>query len=56
MASRIAFVGLGNMGGPMAANLLRQGYQVSGFDIMPEALENCSSRRHASHFGRAGRA
>ena len=23
----------------MAANLLRQGYQVSGFDIMPEALE-----------------
>ena len=39
MASRIAFVGLGNMGGPMAANLLRQGYQVSGFDIMPEALE-----------------
>jgi len=29
---RIGFVGLGNMGAPMAANLLRAGHQVVGFD------------------------
>lgn len=35
----IGFVGLGNMGGPMAANLVKAGYPVNGFDLMPEALE-----------------
>ena len=29
----IAFVGLGNMGGPMAANLVAAGHQVQGFDL-----------------------
>ncbi|MFO5701884.1 NAD(P)-binding domain-containing protein, partial [Klebsiella pneumoniae] len=28
--SRIAFIGLGNMGGPMAANLGKKGHSVSG--------------------------
>lgn len=31
--ARIAFIGLGNMGGPMAANLVKSGHQVSGFDL-----------------------
>ncbi|WP_313823353.1 3-hydroxyisobutyrate dehydrogenase [Citricoccus sp.] len=35
----IAFIGLGNMGGPMAANLVAAGYTVHGFDLVPEALE-----------------
>ncbi|MER7133373.1 3-hydroxyisobutyrate dehydrogenase [Streptosporangium saharense] len=35
----IAFVGLGNMGGPMAANLVKAGYEVTGFDLVPEALD-----------------
>jgi 3-hydroxyisobutyrate dehydrogenase len=35
--SRIAFIGLGNMGGPMAANLVRAGHEVSGFDLVPPA-------------------
>lgn len=35
----IAFIGLGNMGGPMAANLVKAGYEVTGFDLVPEALE-----------------
>jgi 3-hydroxyisobutyrate dehydrogenase len=35
----IAFIGLGNMGGPMAANLVRAGYRVTGFDLVPEALD-----------------
>ncbi|MEV7009257.1 3-hydroxyisobutyrate dehydrogenase [Streptosporangium sp. NPDC051022] len=34
----IAFVGLGNMGAPMAANLVRAGHDVTGFDLSPEAL------------------
>jgi 3-hydroxyisobutyrate dehydrogenase len=31
----IAFIGLGNMGAPMAANLLRAGHRVRGFDLNP---------------------
>ncbi|MEW2507766.1 3-hydroxyisobutyrate dehydrogenase [Amycolatopsis sp. NPDC047767] len=34
----IAFLGLGNMGGPMAANLVKAGEQVTGYDPMPEAV------------------
>ena len=34
----VAFVGLGNMGGPMAANLVRAGHAVNGFDLSAEAL------------------
>lgn len=30
----IAFIGLGNMGGPMAGNLVRAGHAVSGFDLV----------------------
>jgi 3-hydroxyisobutyrate dehydrogenase len=33
----IAFLGLGNMGGPMAANLIRAGHTVRGFDPVPAA-------------------
>ncbi len=35
----IGFIGLGNMGGPMAVNLHKAGHQVKGFDLSPEALE-----------------
>ncbi|UVC12693.1 3-hydroxyisobutyrate dehydrogenase [Mesorhizobium onobrychidis] len=34
----IAFIGLGNMGNPMAANLVKAGYAVHGFDLLPENL------------------
>ena len=37
--ARIGFIGLGNMGGPMAANLLKAGHQVRGFDLSPAARE-----------------
>jgi 3-hydroxyisobutyrate dehydrogenase len=37
--ARIGFVGLGNMGAPMALNLLKAGHQVAGFDLVPAALE-----------------
>ncbi|OZC31746.1 3-hydroxyisobutyrate dehydrogenase [Gordonia polyisoprenivorans] len=35
----IAFLGLGNMGGPMAANLVKAGHTVHGFDPVPEAVK-----------------
>ena len=31
--SNIAFIGLGNMGAPMAANLVKAGHSVQGFDL-----------------------
>ena len=37
--SRIAFIGLGNMGGPMAANLVKAGHAVRAFDLVPKALD-----------------
>ena len=37
--SRVAFIGLGNMGGPMAANLLKAGHPVRVFDLTPAAIE-----------------
>jgi 3-hydroxyisobutyrate dehydrogenase len=33
--ARIGFIGLGNMGGPMARNLLKAGHQLTVFDLVP---------------------
>ncbi len=38
MTTRIAFIGLGNMGGGMATNLVKKGYAVRAFDLSEEAL------------------
>jgi len=38
MSQTIAFIGLGNMGGGMAANLLKNGFAVRAFDLSEEAL------------------
>jgi 3-hydroxyisobutyrate dehydrogenase len=38
MTQTIAFIGLGNMGGGMAANLLKNGYAVRAFDLSEDAL------------------
>ncbi len=35
----IAFIGLGNMGNPMAANLVKAGHSVRGFDLLPANLD-----------------
>jgi 3-hydroxyisobutyrate dehydrogenase len=35
----IGFIGLGNMGGPMAANLVKSGDQVVGFDVIAAARD-----------------
>jgi 3-hydroxyisobutyrate dehydrogenase len=37
--SRIGFIGLGNMGLPMAQNLIKAGHQVEGVDVNPASVE-----------------
>src|ERR1700728_3559063 len=37
--SNVGFVGLGNMGGPMAANLVKSGERVHGFDLVPASRD-----------------
>lgn len=37
--TKVAFLGLGHMGGPMAANLVRAGYRVLAYDPVPAAQE-----------------
>lgn len=39
---KIGFIGLGNMGGPMAANLAAAGHDVTGFDVAPAKVEGVS--------------
>lgn len=36
---KIAFIGLGNMGGGMAANLVKAGHEVRAFDLSQDALD-----------------
>src|SRR5919112_6267485 len=43
--SKIAFIGLGHMGGGMAPNLAKAGHEVRAFDLVPEAVQ------HATHGG-----
>jgi len=37
--STIGFIGLGNMGAPMAANLVKSGHHIAGFDVVPASRE-----------------
>jgi len=36
---KVGFIGLGNMGGPMAANLVKAGHEVTGFDLSRTVLD-----------------
>jgi 3-hydroxyisobutyrate dehydrogenase len=55
MMTRIAFIGLGNMGGPMAANLVKAGHEVTGFDLAAPVLKAAeeSGVKPASHVSQA---
>ena len=46
---KIAFIGLGNMGGPMAINLTNAGHDVAGFDLVvkPDGVTMVESIAHA---------
>ena len=39
MGEKVAFIGLGAMGGPMAQNIIRKGTKVSVFDIENEKMD-----------------
>ena len=41
--TRIAFIGLGNMGGGMAANLAKAGHDVRAFDLSADALDRAKA-------------
>ncbi|KRB51302.1 3-hydroxyisobutyrate dehydrogenase [Rhizobium sp. Root708] len=53
--ARIAFIGLGNMGGPMAANLVKAGHEVTGFDLAATVLQAAEGNgvTPASHISQA---
>jgi 3-hydroxyisobutyrate dehydrogenase len=50
--AHIGFIGLGNMGGPMAANLVKAGGHVSGFDVVP-ALRDAAGKDGVQIVGNA---
>jgi len=41
--AQVGFIGLGNMGGPMARNLVVAGHRVKGFDVVAAALETAQA-------------
>ncbi len=48
---KIGFIGLGNMGAPMAANLVKAGHEVTGFDLVapcPEGVSKADSAADAA--------
>lgn len=42
---KIGFIGLGNMGGPMAANLAKAGHSVTGFDMAEVSIDGVTMAR-----------
>jgi 3-hydroxyisobutyrate dehydrogenase len=40
--AKIAFIGLGHMGGGMAPNLAKAGHEVRAFDLVPEAVQHAT--------------
>jgi 3-hydroxyisobutyrate dehydrogenase len=40
MAVKVGFIGVGNMGNPMAGNILKQSFPMTVFDLNPRAMEN----------------
>ncbi|MFV0384701.1 3-hydroxyisobutyrate dehydrogenase [Paracoccus sp. (in: a-proteobacteria)] len=45
---KIAFIGLGNMGAPMAANLVAAGHEVTGFDLTGVTVEGATGATSAA--------
>ena len=41
--ANIAFIGLGNMGGPMAANLVKAGHKVVAFDLVAASRDQAKA-------------
>lgn len=50
---KIGFIGLGNMGGPMAANLAAAGHDVVGFDTVDVSIKNVATAASAAEAAEA---
>jgi 3-hydroxyisobutyrate dehydrogenase len=49
---KIGFIGLGNMGAPMAANLVAAGHEVTGFDVAGVSVEGVAAARSGAEAAR----
>jgi 3-hydroxyisobutyrate dehydrogenase len=49
---KIGFIGLGNMGAPMAANLAKKGHEVAGYDTAEVQVEGVTMRASAAEAAR----
>ena len=54
--TKIAFIGTGNMGRPMALNLLKAGFAVTAFDVVAESLAKVTSAGAVAATSAAGAA
>ncbi len=50
---KIGFIGLGNMGGPMARNLVAAGHTVKGFDVAAPIPDGLSAAETAADAARS---
>ena len=46
MIQKVGFIGMGNMGLPMAANLVKNGFKVKGFDMSEKSRDK--AKEHVS--------
>lgn len=53
--ANIAWIGLGSMGGPMAANLIRAGHSVTAYDLVEEKIDALSGAKKADCVAAAAR-
>ena len=51
-AMKIGFIGLGNMGAPMAANLVKAGHEVTGYDVAGVTVEGVAKAASAAEAAR----
>ena len=56
MAREIGFIGLGNMGLPMATNLAKAGYSLHVYDVQPAAMQRATAQQGVSTHGSAAEA
>lgn len=49
---KIGFIGLGNMGAPMAANLVKAGHEVTGYDVAGVTVEGVTKAASAAEAAR----
>lgn len=52
--SKIALIGLGNIGGPMSLNLVKAGHDVTAYDIVTKKVERAAKTGAVTPLGEHG--